>query len=110
MVRAFLLHGQQSSALSCPGLLYAHLSNLVATALLSFIGSICSAIIVQILGVLGDSFEINDYPERSGYILGTILLITFAGSCPLFLIAGHSYAKLLVKDEIEQRINNLGLK
>lgn len=66
--------------------------NELAMSTIHMTGSLSGAITTYLLGVLGDKYDIDQYPERIGYILGTATLISFVGCCPLFMIAGHSYA------------------
>jgi len=58
---------------------------------------------------LGDVYEIETYPERCGYILGGALLVAFSCSCPAFIIAGHFYAKLVRREEDNEKLRKFGI-
>lgn len=67
----------------------------IAVAIFTLAGSLSGALATYLLGVLGDFYEIQTYPERTGYILAAFVVFSYAGSCPIFLLSSREYAKIL---------------
>jgi len=42
------------------------------------------------------------YPERTGYLLGGAILISYLGCFPFFIITAHLYANFLKKERLER--------
>eukprot|EP00347_Sterkiella_histriomuscorum_P024287 403331654 len=66
-----------------------------AIAAFQLLGCLAGALGTFFLGLLGDHFQVDDYPHRFGYILGTTVLISYVGSFPFFLWSGHEFKKIL---------------
>lgn len=49
-----------------------------------------------------NAFDVSDHPERSGYILCVLVLISYLGSIPFFLLAGHTYTAYKLKEKAEK--------
>ena len=59
------------------------------------IGALSGSMISTLLGYIGDYYNINDNPERLGYILGITVLIAYLGCIPFFIKNGLEYARII---------------
>ena len=57
------------------------------------VGATSGSIATAMLGVLGDHYDTDTYPDRFGYILGTAVLISYIGCIPFFLLNSKEYAQ-----------------
>ena len=55
-------------------------------------GATAGSIFTYVLGVMGDKYEVDKYPQRMGYIMGTAVLISYLGCIPFFLLNAKEYA------------------
>lgn len=67
----------------------------LAIAIFGLTGAISGALGTFILGILGDKYEIDQYPERTGPILGAAVLTSYISCAPFFLLTAREYSKIL---------------
>ena len=60
-------------------------------AIVTLGGSLLGSFANFMLGILGDAFDTDANPRVSGYLLSTILMISFIGSGIFYLISGKLY-------------------
>ena len=65
----------------------------LAVAIFMVTGATAGSIFTYLLGVLGDKYDTDNYPERQGYIMGTAVLISYLGCIPFFLLNAKEYAQ-----------------
>jgi hypothetical protein len=65
----------------------------LAVGVFHLLGSFAGAFATFILGILGDKYQANLYPERYGILMGSAVLISYVSCCPFFMLAGREYAK-----------------
>ena len=46
-------------------------------------------------GYLGDVLDLDQYPERTGYILGGAVMVSYLCCAPLFIITAHLFSRLM---------------
>jgi hypothetical protein len=63
--------------------------------------ALAGSVMIFVVGILEDIYDADIIVERTGYILGGVLLITYMGSVPFFILAGNSYSKIIIKEKIE---------
>ena len=56
-------------------------------------GAVGGSLATYLLGVAGDRYDIETYPERMGYLMGTTVLISYLGCIPFFLLNAREYAQ-----------------
>lgn len=64
-----------------------------AVAMFLITGATSGSIFTYLLGVLGDKYEVQKYPDRIGVILTIMVLISYIGCIPFFLLNAREYAK-----------------
>lgn len=64
-----------------------------AVALFQLTGALSGSIFTYLLGVIGDIYEVDKYPERYGIILTAFVLISYLGCIPFFLCNAREYAQ-----------------
>jgi len=55
-------------------------------------GAVSGSLATYVLGVLGDKYQTDIYPERFGYILSGAVLLSYIGCIPFFLLNAQEYA------------------
>lgn len=72
-------------------------SQLIGTAIsvLLFSAGISGALTNLSLGLLSDVYDTSHNPRAAGYLMMIIVIISYLGSIPLFILAGWYYQKYL---------------
>lgn len=67
-----------------------------------FFTTISGTISTFLLGQFVQTYELDKYPERYGYILCAFVFFSYLGSIPFFYLAGNSYKDMLEKKKREE--------
>ena len=59
------------------------------------VGAFSGSVITYLLGVLGDSYDVDNNPDLRGKLLGAAVLISYIGCIPFFLVNAREYARII---------------
>jgi hypothetical protein len=65
-------------------------------AIFLLVGALSGSVATYVLGFLGDHYQIDIHPERTGMLLGITVLISYGGCIPFFILNGREYANLII--------------
>ncbi len=67
----------------------------LAVAIFTLLGSFAGALATYVIGLLGDKYDVTNNPALAGYLITGFVLFSYLSCCPVFLVAGTEYAKVI---------------